>query len=205
MIERIRARAGGRTIVALLGSLTSDKGVPEFVDVIARADARRFFFVLAGEIFWQSFGPWESRLRRFAASPPENCFVHAEYLPDERALNDMIVASHVLYAVYPNQRDSSNTLTKAATFERPVVVSDRHLIGERVRSFRLGAAVPFGDAQRVVAALETLSRQPRSEFGYEDYRAAHSHEALSARFGELLAAWTAQAQAHPRSPSPTSV
>jgi hypothetical protein len=190
LVKQFRARAGQRTIVALLGSLTAHKGIPEFLQLISRAEPRELFFVVIGEIFWESFGAQERDLRRFAAAPPENCFVHAGYLDDERVLNAAIAASDILYAVYPNQRDSSNTLTKAAIFEKPVVVSEQHLMGERVRTFRLGATVRFGDIDGILAALTRLSRQQPSEFGFATYRNAHSFEALRAGFGDLVARWT---------------
>jgi len=190
LVKQFRARAGQRTIVSLLGSLTAHKGIPQFLQLISRAEPREFFFVIIGEIFWESFGAQERDLRQFAAAPPQNCFVHAGYLEDERVLNAAIAASDILYAVYPNQRDSSNTLTKAAIFEKPVVVNEQHLMGERVRTFRLGATVPFGDIDGILAALARLSRQPLSEFGFSTYRNAHSFEALKAAFGGLVASWT---------------
>ena len=189
LVAEVRRRAGDRAVVALLGSLTPDKGLLEFIDVINRADPRQYFFLLAGEIFWQSFGAHEDFLRRFAQSPPENCLVHEGYLPDERTLNAAIAASRVLYAVYPNQRDSSNTLTKAAIFEKPLIVNEQHLMGERVRTFNLGETVRFRDTDAVLAALRRVTSRSRSEFGFAAYRGAHSLEALQAEFGSLVAAW----------------
>jgi hypothetical protein len=190
LVARLRNRARGRTVVALLGSVGPHKGVMEFLEVIERADPREYFFVIVGEVFFETFGIHESALRSFFVAPPENCFVHVGYLEDERELNSVIVACDILYAVYQNQRDSSNSLTKAAIFETPIVVSRQDLMGERVDGFKIGATVRFGDTEGILAALAVVRMQPASEFGFAAYRAAHSFEALKAAFGGLVASWT---------------
>jgi hypothetical protein len=186
-------RANGRTIVALIGSLTGDKGLLDLLQVIDRADRSQFFFVIIGEIFWESFGADEPTLRRFSEHPPEHCFLHAGYVEDERQLNSMIAAADILYAVYPNQRDSANTLTKASILEKPLVVNEAHLMGERVREFNLGATVRCGDVDDVLAALARLREQPPSSFGFAAYREAHSVSALKDSFGTLVASWASAA------------
>jgi hypothetical protein len=186
MAGEFTRRANGRTIVSLIGSLGADKGLVEFLRLVARADSREFFFVLVGHIFWASLGPDEARLRAFAAAPPENCFVHLGYVDDERDVNSMMAASNILYAVYPNQRDSANSLTKASMLERPLVVNEAHLMGERVRAFNLGATVRYGDVEQLIAELDRLRRAETGSFGFATYRKAHSVEALELAFGRLI-------------------
>lgn len=189
MATEFAGRANGRTIVALVGSLGPDKGLAEFLRVIDHADREQFFFVLVGHIFWASLGDIEPSMRRFVADPPENCFVHVGYVDDERDLNSLLAASDILYAVYPNQRDSANTLTKAALLEKPVVVSSAHLMGERVRTFNLGAAVAYGDVDEVLRALSILRHRARNSFGFAAYRQAHSIQALEESLARLLDQW----------------
>jgi hypothetical protein len=189
MAAEFTRRAKGRTIVALIGSLTGDKGLTEFLQVIERADSSRFFFVIIGEVFWGSFGANEPAIRRFVAEPPEHCFFHVGYVDDERQLNSMIAAADILYAVYPNQRDSANTLTKASILEKPLVVSEAHLMGERVRAFTLGATVRCGDTDETLSALARLREAPRGSFGFAAYRQAHSIQALQDAFGAHVGDW----------------
>src|SRR5262249_20606931 len=65
LVETITARAKGRTIVLLAGSVTPHKGVRYLLDVIALADPAKYFFALVGEVHWHQFGSDESRLREF--------------------------------------------------------------------------------------------------------------------------------------------
>jgi hypothetical protein len=189
LVSEFTRRASSRTIVGLIGALTADKGLIEFLKVIERADSRQFFFVIVGEIFWGSFGPDEAALGRFAAAPPEHCFLQVGYLDDERQLNSAIAATDILYAVYPNQRDSSNTLTKAAIMEKPVLVNEAHLMGERVRDYRLGATVQFDDIDGILDALQRLRDEPKTSFGFAAYRDAHSLKALKESFSALVTKW----------------
>jgi hypothetical protein len=189
LVARLRSAAGGRTIVLQLGTLGPHKGILQLIDVIRRADPSRFFFAIVGEVFWRTFGPDERELRRFAENPPEHCLVQAGYLEDERELNSIIAAADILFAVYRDFRQSSNTLTKAATFKKPVVVSDQHMMGKRVNQYDLGATVRFGNVDDTLLALELLRRRKRDEFGFSAYRRDHSVEALKINLATLLKLW----------------
>ena len=191
MARELQARARGRSIVLQFGSLGPHKGIMDLLDVVRVADSRHYFFAIVGEIFWDSYAAEEAqKLRAFFSSPPENCYLHLGYLDDERQLNSLIHAADVLYSVYRGEfRDSSNTLTKAAVFEKPVVVSDQYLVGERVRKFRLGAAVESGDIKSILAGLESVRLRPKAEFGFAAFRQDHSIEALKSALSSALDSW----------------
>jgi glycosyltransferase involved in cell wall biosynthesis len=195
LVTRLRSAAGGRTIVLQLGTLGPHKGVMQLIDVIRRADPSRFFFALVGEVPWQMFGRDEHELRRFAENPPEHCLVQASYLEDERELNSIVAAADILFAVYKDFRQSSNTLTKAAAFKKPVIVSDGHMMGERVSQYDLGTTVRFGNVDDIISALERLRRQKRDEFGFSAYCRDHSVEALKINLATLLKLWLRAPQA----------
>ena len=189
LLSRLRSSAGGRQIVLQFGSLSPHKGVTRLVEVIRRADPRLFFFAIVGEFFWGSYGKDEQALRSFVETPPENCLVHSGYIEDERELNSIVAAADIVYAVYTDFRPSSNTLTKAAMFNKPVVVSNRHLMGERVHGYRTGATVASGNIEEIVAALETLRLSDPAEFGFAAYRRDHSVEALKKQLAVMLEGW----------------
>lgn len=189
LVSRLHARANGRTIVLLIGSLASHKGLIPLIETVRRADPHRFFFAIIGEVFWHTYGEREQELRQFAANPPENCLFQVGYIEDERELNAIIAATDILYAVYTGFRDSSNSLTKAANFEKPLLVSNQYLMGERVELYKIGATVRYGDIDGILAALEMLRDRPRSEFGFAAYRRDHSLEVLKQGLADLVAQW----------------
>lgn len=200
LVRELRARANGRTIMLAIGSIAPHKGVVGLIEVVRAVDPSRFFFVIAGEIFWESFGSDRTALREFCENPPENCMVHSRYIESEREVNAIIAAADVLYAVYRDFKDSSNSLTKASIFEKPLLVSDGYLMAERVRAYRLGAAVTFGNVASIAAGLDEVCARPRSEFGFSAYREAHSLDALRDRLAACVKAWLDMPAAAARGP-----
>jgi hypothetical protein len=201
LTNRLAICAAGRKVILQIGSISPHKGVLDFVAAVKRADPKQLFFALVGEVFWEMFGADAEGVRAFVRSPPENCLVQIGYLQDERELNSMIATADILYAVYRNFQGSSNTLTKAAFFEKPVLVSDQHVMGERVKRFRLGETVRYGDVMGIISKLGVLCERSRDQFGFEAYRQEHSIEVLKRRLSEVVPRWMNIAG---RSPSPTT-
>ncbi len=188
----IAARAKGRTVVLLIGTLTPHKGVDTFLDIVVRSDSSRFFFAMVGTVHWEAFGRQADRLRRFCAAPPENAFVRVGYVGDERDYNAFVASCDVLYAAYLPFGGSSNTLSKAAGFCKPVLVTEGTLMAERVLEFGIGAAAPAGDAAAIARALDELARSPKSAFRFDAYLERHSLDALKAVLADALDRWSGQ-------------
>jgi hypothetical protein len=187
--REMRNRAGNRTIVLQIGSITAHKGIPTLLDVIDAADPSRFFFALIGEVHWETFGEHRSWIRSFYARPPENVYLSPGYIKSERDYNGIIAAGDIIYAVYQGFGSSSNSLTKAAGLYRPILVSENSLMGDRVHRFNIGSAVPEGDARAILAKLNWLAEQPKDSFGFADFTDEHSLEALKSVLAKALASW----------------
>jgi hypothetical protein len=54
--------------------------------------------------------------------------------PDEAQFNSLVYICDILFAAYNNFPNSSNILTKAAIFQRPVVVSNNFCMEKRVKN-----------------------------------------------------------------------
>jgi hypothetical protein len=187
----MREKAGNRTIVLQIGSITAHKGIPTLLDVIGAADPDRFFFALIGEVYWGTFAGEKKRVRSFYMQPPENVYLSQGYIASERDYNGIIAASDVVYAVYQDFGGSSNSLTKAAGFRRPILVSENSLMGERVRRFNIGSAAPEGDARAIMEELKWLAAQPKDSFGFEVYNREQSLEELKTALSNSLPSWLA--------------
>ncbi len=162
----MRKQAGERTIVLQIGSIMAHKGIPTLLDVIGAADPSRFFFALIGEVFWETFAEQKDRVRSFYMQPPENVYLSQGYLKNEPDYNGLIAACDIVYAVYQDFGSSSNSLTKAAGFRRPILVSENSLMGERVRRSNIGAVAPAGNVEAILEKLVLLSKQPKDSFGF---------------------------------------
>jgi hypothetical protein len=196
--RELRKSAGNRTIVLQIGSITAHKGIPTLLDVIAAADPARFFFALIGKVNWESFGEHRSRIRFFYANPPENVYPFQGYIASERDYNSIIDACDIIYSVYPGFGSSSNSLTKAAGFRRPILVAENSLMGERVHRSKIGALAPEGDVSTILEKLAWLAAQPNENFDFKAFHEEQSVEALKSALFKALAAWLSP-PAKPRS------
>lgn len=189
---KIKEFAAGRPIVSLSGHLQWTKGFDVFTQMASRSDMRDVFFFLGGDVSWTEIPPADRQELQKAWEECPNLYVHLQHLP-EPSMNSVYAVSDVVVAAYRAFPNSSNALTKAAVFERPIVVSDGYLMAERVRRYGMGEVVPEGDA---AALCETLRRmlQPayqeslRDRARWREYREAHSAKRLNKVFAELVAA-----------------
>lgn len=188
---KIHQFAAGRKIVSLTGQLQWTKGLDVFTRAAIDPAMRDVFFFLGGDVHWGEVSAAEKRALQHAWETLPNVFAHLQHLP-EPTMNAIIASSDAVVACYRSFPNSSNALTKAAVFERPVVVSDGYLMAERVRGYGLGEVIPEGDSAALVAALQRMlapgyQEALRDAARWQDYRDAHSARRLTEVFSSLLA------------------
>ena len=179
LAEEIICRAAGRKIIFLGGSIGGQKNIARWSELIALADPKRWFFVQVGEVHASTFSPEDIvAFERLVADPPENLLLHTHYLSDERQFNAIIQTADILFAVYRSFRNSSNMLSKAAYFEKPILVSDGYLMGDRVRRYGIGAVVDQDDARGMLSAIEQLTERQVAQECFAAYRGEFNEKAL---------------------------
>lgn len=170
LVAELLARAAGRKVVFLGGSLDSRKNISGFSRLARMADPARWFFALVGRVYRDTLSDEDKHeLEALAAHNAGNVFLHMEFLDDEREFNAMIQASDVLFAVYKDFPYSSNMLSKAANFKRPILVSDRYLMGEIVVRYGIGIAVPEDSSISAYVAIESMYSGSISDENYDRY------------------------------------
>jgi hypothetical protein len=191
IVKDIAAKAGGKRIISLLGSLSEYKGLLTFVE-LSRQVPEGWLFVFAGNLSTIGLKDQEiETIKSFFCSEPENCFFYLTQIPGESQFNALVKISDVLFAVRENFPYSSNTLIKAACFQKLVIANQQYCIGERVKKFHLGYTIESGNIAQCVSLLEklrtelstgNLSIQP----DFEGYRHLHSIEQLISAFQKIL-------------------
>lgn len=191
--RRLREFKRDRALAGLCGHLLPSKGVIVFAKaaLAAERNALPLCFLFAGEIAWKLFAPDEVAILRAAFALTDRVLAPDARIPTEGGYNRTIATCDVLCAAYRDFPHSSNTLTKAATFENPVIVSDGHLMAERVREYRLGEVVPQDDPGALLEAINRIAsdvgawkeaKRPR----WQDYRETHSEARLAEVLRELF-------------------
>lgn len=188
---RVREKAGGRTVIGLLGSIATRKGVGDLLQMFNRLPPSRYFLLIAGSLHQADLhrDEWD-RLQKFAAQPPENCLIHLQRVPDGQAFNSLVKACDLLWLVYRDFPYSSNMLTKAAVFRVPVMVARGHLMGQRTQQYSLGIGITEGDTEEAVNRLmdpRTMLLKETAAFqeGCATYARQHSMESLVKAFHQI--------------------
>ena len=185
----MRQLAGDRRIVFMGGSIGKQKNLARWWGLISLADPRKWFFVQVGRINRNNLtAEDEAALDQMQAAAPGNVFILPDYLPDERAFNAIINASDVVFAVYLDFARSSNMLSKAAIFEKPILVADDHLMGERVRRYGIGLAVPARDSAAIHAGLLALEGLADIKDNFQRYRDDFSQARMQASLSSFIVA-----------------
>lgn len=186
----IRSRAGDRPVIALAGTLYEQRGLNLFLR-IALANPQ-WFFALVGEVNGIS-DETQRLLIKFTELEP-NSFFYPYRVPTNEVYNGVVDTADIIWNIHLDWPGSSNTLTKAAFFKKPVIVSSRHLLGERVRKFRLGETCDEDSSSSVEQAIfrivESQSSHDswilRSRPRWSEFLEIHSHQKLYLMIQELV-------------------
>jgi hypothetical protein len=179
LAQEILLRAKGRAIVFMGGSIGKQKNLACWNKLIKLADSSKWFFLQAGRLNKNNLTvDDEAALLEIQAKLPENLFVNADYLTDERFFNELIAISNIIFAAYRDFQRSSNMLSKAAEFKKPIIVSDGFLMGECVQRYGIGQVVNQDDVRQMYKALQLCVHSPPTESHYATYRTDFSEGAM---------------------------
>jgi glycosyltransferase involved in cell wall biosynthesis len=195
----IRRRAGGRTIVGMIG-LERRKG---FLTVLRTAGLAReaglpLYFVCAGMIHPEEFSESEQAeidtiRRAITAGEIDNVYFDpaAGRIPNEADYNFLFRTFDIAWAAYEGFEGSSGTLSKAAAFEIPCLASAGECVGNRVEKYGLGVTIPEGSAEMALAGIQRLAAGKDMQEEplipkFAEYREQHSRERLDRILGDLL-------------------
>lgn len=163
--------AAGRKIVFMGGSIGKQKNLVHWYDLIGLCDQSQWFFVQMGRINTNNLTlDDESALKKIQCNPPENLFTYPEYVKDERIFNEIISISDVIFAVYRDFARSSNMLSKAAYFEKPILVAENCLMGQRVSHYKIGLAVDADETSSIYSGLISLLELDSIKDNFAAYR-----------------------------------
>jgi len=188
LARRVLEFARGRPVVALVGHIHRSKGIEAFTRAAVDPRLAHVFFFVGGAANLSGLSPAAQAFVANAWESAPNIYAHLHRVQDERDLNAVVNACDVVYAAYVDFPHSSNVLTKAAVFRKPIIVSTGHLMGEQVREYDLGLTVPQDDAEAVVRGILDLTAGTAATTAprWGDFAARHSYERLREAFGELL-------------------
>jgi hypothetical protein len=187
VIQLIKHNAKGRIIIFLGGIIGLRKNLNLWLELIDTVDPKKWYFVQIGEIDFKNlnakefFGVYKKLLL-----PPENFMLIPAYISDEGIFNSIISTSDIVFAVYKDFKNSSNMITKASFFHKPILVSDRYLMGRRVQAFGIGIAVRENDIQMIISGLERLASANIPLANFDIYNHTFNQEVFGDEFLKFM-------------------
>jgi hypothetical protein len=188
--SELKKFAAGRPIVGLFGFLKPTKGTMILAKLALDPANSDLCFAFIGELGNYGYTAEEHEVISTLAARRPNVFSHFGRIQDEREFNRCFQAVDVIFAAYLDFADSSGILTKAAVFQKPVIVSDGYLMAERVRKHRLGAVIAPGNVEVAGSAIRSVLLQEKSvpaSPDWEGYCEEHSYQRLKTAFSKVLA------------------
>lgn len=187
LIDEILERAHLRKIVFLGGAIGGTKNLSTWYKTLELAPPETWFFLQVGAIDTTTLSPEDlTELARVRKLNPENILILDQHIEAEAEFNAFINCCNVVWGVYRNFDRSSNILGKAAVFEKPIVVSDRYLLGERVRQAGIGIATDEENPRTILMAMTQLIEQPIATNFYAAYAQKYGEESLAAILDRTL-------------------
>jgi glycosyltransferase involved in cell wall biosynthesis len=192
MMLKLKRFAAGAPIIGSLGFLKRSKGILTLARLALNPANSDLCFAFIGQVDWPGYDPEEQNLISMAIERCPNVYAHFSRIRDEGTFNACIRVCDVIFAAYLNFADSSGILSKAAVFERPIIVSEGFVMAERVRKYHLGEVIPGGDVEAASRAIRKLLKQGSERVepppDWEGYREEHSYQRLKTSFSEILSA-----------------
>jgi hypothetical protein len=183
----IKKRANNRKIVFLGGAIGETKNLSSWYQVIHCCDAKQWFFVQAGVINRATLSEYDLiALKKIEQAPPENLLIYDHYLESDAEFNQLISISDIIWGLYRDFDRSSNILGKSAVFRKPILVSDKYLMGQRVRQYKTGLAMDESDVKKIAISLEALRLTPIPEISFARYALEHGELALAEKIDQYL-------------------
>lgn len=182
--EKLIAKAGKRKIIALLGSINSRKGIKLLQQCIPLLPENEYFFLIAGR---SSLTAQQEADVRSLESSRSNCLVSLEKIPDESCFNALVASSNIIFAAYSHFTGSSNLLTKAAAFGKPVVSSRGYCMGRRVEKYGTGKVIREDNAEECSAAIRSLCTTHEIDAkSLSRYAGDHDVQKLTLCFNQII-------------------
>lgn len=182
IVRQVLERAGSRKIIIMVGSIGLRKNIPYWLYLAKNLDSEKWYFLIAGKVMW---GQIDSIEKESIANLIENGNLEIvdEYIEDERLINEFIMNSEIIFAVYKKFTHSSNLLSKAAFFKKPIMVSSESHMGDEVNKYQLGFQVSEDNYLEGKLVLEGNIHLPHSRADL--YLKDNNQESFSSAITEL--------------------
>ncbi|MDA0196246.1 MAG: hypothetical protein O2887_10915 [Bacteroidetes bacterium] len=190
LVQRIKLKARDRSVTGIIG-LSKQQGLMLFKRLSEHPNLGDFFFAFIGLFNDRDMTQEEKReWQIFVNSKPENCLFEFGRIEEGADYNAVFCALDFPFLVYQEFSSTSNRLTKAAIFEKPVIATEKYCIGEDVKSYGLGITTSEVDveicAKDLISLKDSINNGKSGKAQFQAYAELNSIENLGPSFDEIL-------------------
>lgn len=157
LCKEVYNKANGRKVVSLLGSLSKRKGMLALLKTVDMDMGSDHLFLIAGKLDIDSFDANDLKnIKEIVERNPHKILYSPERIPTEADFNALVSISDIIYAAYIDFYASSNLITKAATFWKPILVSEGYMMEEIVEEYKLGVVIPQDSPGKILESLNHM-------------------------------------------------
>jgi hypothetical protein len=166
------------------------KGYLKLLEIAARKQVKNWFFLVAGKIVHDELNGHEAGLVRNALEGRySNVAVADQHLPTA-LLNTHIEQADAVFLGYEQWTRSSNLMTRASLYQKPIFSCPHGILAHRVRRDKLGMVLPDLDVRTIQSVLATTRteelRQIRLAAHFDRYAGRHQCGAMVETFQKVL-------------------
>ena len=185
LARKIKEKAGQKKIVSLLGVIAKRKGVELFVKSANVLFSENIFFLVAGKINQDKDTDF---IIKKLSELQTNSYTYLQTIEDDKYFNELIQLSDIVFLGYKAFYHGSGILTKAAYFNKSVIATKGHCIGERVEKYKLGITIEEDNHKQCIAALKLLTYNPGLQMSSacKEYLNIHSISNFNKSVNELV-------------------
>ena len=143
------------------------------------------FFLVAGKINQDK--DTDFIIEKLSELEANSC-TYLQTIEDDKYFNELIQLSDIVFLGYRAFYHGSGILTKAAYFNRPVIATKGHCIGERVEKYNLGITIEEDNHNQYIAALKLLTYNPELQMSSacKEYLNIHSISNFNKSLNKLV-------------------
>jgi len=183
----LRSLADGRRLIGFFGNVAKWKGVLQFLSVARMLDPEKYAFAIGGPVDDPNLKNHLYAEFKQAKKEGIRIWTRLERINDGAEYNSLVAACDLIWTVYPGHYHSSNTLTKAAMLERPVICGEHGVMGERVSSYNLGGTASAENVHEIAFQIESILQSgDNTTRRYGEYFTKHSQIQLIESIKEIL-------------------
>jgi len=168
--------------IVLPGIAGKRKNVMNFVKTANISENENWKFIIAGKLVREDFS--EKELELINSSLKNNKIIITGHIETDYELNNIIIESKLIYAVYEKFPHSSNIMTKSAAFNTPILVNNGFLMAERIKKYGFGLVLDEINIEKKLDNIYALTRQIK--FESKKYLINHNNEYLETTLKKIL-------------------